>query len=156
KPGTLLPDRVPITLWDMATGKKLREIRGHFDAVYFLAFSPDSRKLASGGGDQVPRCWDVTTGNELSLSEGHQNTITSVEFSPDDKLLATAANDRTIRLWEPLSGREVWRIQLGRELAICASFLSDELLVAPCTSPAPPRGGVASEPAGNHVKILDA
>jgi WD40 repeat protein len=156
RPGILLPDRVPIDLWDTATGKKLRELRGHFDGVYHLAFSPDSKRLVSGGGDHIPRVWDVATGTELSPTEGHQSAVTSVAFSADGKLLLSASNDRTIRLWEPLSGRQIQRIEMGREVPIGAGFLSDQRsLVAPCTSPAPPQNGIPSEPVRNRVRILD-
>jgi len=39
----------PIQLWDLATGKELRRLKGHKDTVLAFTFSPDGKTLASGG-----------------------------------------------------------------------------------------------------------
>jgi WD40 repeat protein len=61
-----------------------------------LAFSPDSKRLISGGGDSTARIWDVQTGREIGRVrfEGESTYVNSVGFSPDGKLiLAAAQND---------------------------------------------------------------
>jgi WD40 repeat protein len=40
----------------------VRTLNGHPDEVTAVAFSPDSKTLATGGGDRVVRLWDVATG----------------------------------------------------------------------------------------------
>lgn len=51
------------------------EFSGHSEAVLSVAFSPDSRQLASGSGDTTVRFWDIYTQTPL-------HTCTGAHFSP--------------------------------------------------------------------------
>ncbi len=47
-----------VTLWEVGTWRRLATLKGHTDKVWFLAFSPDGRTLASDD-DETVRLWDV-------------------------------------------------------------------------------------------------
>ncbi|MGW2256024.1 nSTAND1 domain-containing NTPase [Kitasatospora sp. NPDC001660] len=81
-----------------------RRLSGHTDSVYSVAFSPDSRTLATGSGDRTVRLWDVATGTVRTTLTGHTDTVLSVAFSPDSRTLATGSGDRTVRLWDAATG----------------------------------------------------
>ena len=49
-----------VKLFEAATGKLVRYLRGHKDMVRSPAFSPDGTKLASGSWDNTAAVWDVT------------------------------------------------------------------------------------------------
>jgi WD40 repeat protein len=49
-------------LWDVATGKLLRVLRGHHGEVQSVAFSPDGRWIATGSNDDTAGLWDAATG----------------------------------------------------------------------------------------------
>ena len=76
-----------------------RRLRGGLEAVFSVAFSPDSELLANGGSDGIIRIWDRSDGRCTHL-EGHTYDVNDLYFSPDGKLLASASDDRTIRLWK--------------------------------------------------------
>jgi eukaryotic-like serine/threonine-protein kinase len=56
----LLP--TAIILWDVATRKEVRWLRGHTNSIWALAFSPDGKSLASGSADQTVKFWDTASG----------------------------------------------------------------------------------------------
>ena len=68
--------------------------------VQSVAFSPDSKTLASGSVSGTVRLWDVATGNQISapLTEP-VGTIGSVVFSPDGKTLTAANVGDTAQSW---------------------------------------------------------
>ena len=114
---------------------------GHEDGwVMALAFSPDGRTLASGGGfNENPadliqefvlkrhavRLWDLTTGKQLAELQGHAGPISSVGFSPDGRLLATASWDDTIRLWDSASGNAISVLEGHTENVSMVAFAPD-------------------------------
>ncbi|HZT58913.1 MAG TPA: WD40 repeat domain-containing protein, partial [Pyrinomonadaceae bacterium] len=93
-----------IKLYD-ATFQPLRVLRGHTGNVGVIAFSPDSKLLASGGADNTIRLWDWETGQQVRAFEGHTGYVSALAFSPDGKLLASGGNDRTVGVWDVASGR---------------------------------------------------
>ena len=74
-----------VRLWDLATGREIRKLEGHSDAVNSVAFSPDGKTALSGSEDNTLRLWDLATGREIRKFEGHSGAVSSVAFSPDGK-----------------------------------------------------------------------
>ena len=71
-----------------------------------VAFSPDSKLLATAGNDI--RLWDVANRRQLGEPlEGHEGDVNSVAFSPDGRILASAGSDKTVRLWDVGSRRPI-------------------------------------------------
>jgi WD40 repeat protein len=89
--------------WNLADRKLLQTFRGHKDAIYALAISPDSKILATGSYDQKIKLWDTASGRELGTLNGHNGCIYGLAFRPDGKILASASGDHTVKLWDVAS-----------------------------------------------------
>src|SRR5205085_11427012 len=89
-----------VKLWDVSTGKLLRDLKDHSDAVYGVRFSPDGKLLATGGADRAVKVWDVASGTRLYTLSESTDWVYAVAWSPDGKHLAAGGVDKSIRIWE--------------------------------------------------------
>jgi WD40 repeat protein len=88
-----------------------------------VAFSPDSRTLASGSKDNTLKLWDAKTGSKLLTLEGH--SARSMAFSPNSQVLASDSTDGTIKLWDAGTGKELQTINSHLHEVRSISFAPD-------------------------------
>ena len=62
-------------------GRCVRRLHGHTGRAVAVAFSPDGRRLATGGWDHEVKLWDVESGLELLSLKGHQQPVMAVVFA---------------------------------------------------------------------------
>jgi WD40 repeat protein len=120
----------PITVFDAASGKPVRELPGHGFGTAAVAWQPNGTLLASAGQDGKVRLWDTTTGAEAKALDGGAEWVERVAWSPDGALLAAGAG-RKVCVWDA-SGN------LVRELPLQAGTVTD----------------IAWRPGTNHVTVL--
>jgi WD40 repeat protein len=102
-------------VWYWITDQALLTLKGHSQVVWSVAFSQDTKRLASASGYPFPnpgevKVWDATTGQLLLSLKGHTSVVWSVAFSPDGQRLASASEDTTIKLWDALTGQQILSI----------------------------------------------
>jgi eukaryotic-like serine/threonine-protein kinase len=117
-------DEKTVVLLDAQTYQRVASFHGHEKAVLSAAFSPDSRRLASGSSDHTVRVWEIdpltlpspsSPGGEgrvrgCRVLRGHTDEVFAVAFHPDGRRLATAGRDQAIMLWDLERGEEVARL----------------------------------------------
>jgi hypothetical protein len=74
-------------VWDARTGTPLLELKGHTNAVWSVAFSPDGTRIVTGSADQTAKVWDARTGQELK-GEPIPQTLATNQISPDGRFIA--------------------------------------------------------------------
>ena len=92
-----------VRLWDVKTGRVLREIGFDEDNAYCIAFAPDGKTMAIGimGKEGKVILIDVQSGKELQRSEPYKGSAWRIAMSPDGTLIATTdANAREVILWD--------------------------------------------------------
>ncbi|MDR0747475.1 MAG: caspase family protein [Helicobacteraceae bacterium] len=98
-----------VRLWDIKTGKEIRQFTGHSEWVHSVAFSSDGKYALSGSADETVRLWDIKTGKEIHQFTGHNSWVNSVAFSFDGKYALSGSGDETVRLWDIRTGNEIRR-----------------------------------------------
>ena len=114
-----------LSLWDAASGERLRVLSGHKKPVTAAAFSPDGRRIVTASDDQTARLWDTANGEQLHVLSGHTETLNSAVFSPDGQRIVTASDDQTARLWDAASGEPLQVLRGHTEPLIGATFSPD-------------------------------
>jgi WD40 repeat protein len=91
-------------IWDVRTGTLVRDLKGHTNTVFRVAFDPaDPSRVATASADGMARIWDSDTGKSLVILTGHKSAVNSIAFSPDGKRVVTASWDGSVILWDPTS-----------------------------------------------------
>ncbi len=80
-----------IQIWDSKTGSLLTELKGHTQLAVSVEWSPDGKKLVSGGYDNTARVWDAGSGKMLAEYQSNQ-LVNSAAWSPFGGRIAYAAD----------------------------------------------------------------
>ena len=96
-----------VEMYDTVTKQHVGKPMTHSAQVYRMKLSPDGKKLATAGWDNMGRVWDAQTGEPLTPPLPHRWRLFAIAFSPDNHLVATGSADGTARLWNAETGHPV-------------------------------------------------
>jgi WD40 repeat protein len=82
----------------------LRACLEHSAPVTAIAFSPDSKRIATAAGDGTVRFWDAATGESAGLSLPHRDAVAALAFSPDGRQVVAGCADGMAYRWDARTG----------------------------------------------------
>ena len=92
-----------IKTYDMRQAtKEISSMNGHRQEVCGLKWSPDDRRLASGGNDNKLIIWNISKSDPEQKLSGHTSAVKAIDWSPfrfGYLLSGGGSDDRTIKLW---------------------------------------------------------
>lgn len=97
----------------------------HCDEVWYVKFSPDGLKLATGSKDTTAIIWDVDPQkNNVKMRrtlDGHTYGISYLQWSPDSKYLLVGGPEDCPNVW-------IWNIEEEKNVPVVVSHASDDSL----------------------------
>jgi WD40 repeat protein len=123
-----------LILWDVVTGKPLRDFKKHLGAVTSVAFSPDGKTILSGSLDRTLILWDATSGEPIRTFIGSTDRINAIAFSPDGRTAISGEGseeifnntiERDMILWDISTGKALQHFE-GHTATIAAVAFSPD------------------------------
>jgi WD40 repeat protein len=120
----VLTPRQTIQLFDLSSGKPLREIgealplsvplklHAWCSAGVRLAWSSRSALIAQSWGPGMIRLWEAKTGKGTDAAMAHYGPLSGLRVSADGKSAVTLGQDKTVRTWTIATGKEQRRVAL--------------------------------------------
>ncbi|HEY7123138.1 MAG TPA: serine/threonine-protein kinase [Ktedonobacterales bacterium] len=121
-----------VTLWNAANGKLVRQHVGQTSqtpgassplvrqanprlpkgrlsggGVNAVCWSPDGKRVASGGPVSNVQVWDAATGRTLLTYQKHTDVVTSIAWSPDGQRIASGALNKELHVWNASTGKQL-------------------------------------------------
>lgn len=96
--------------------------KGH--KVLCIAYSPDSRFVATGGTDDRIVLWDARTGNPIREMMNKEWAL-AVKFTPDGRYIVSAGREERVRLWDVNTGKMVREMKGHRDQILSLDISPD-------------------------------
>jgi len=120
-----------IRVWDVESGDTvLGPIKTRHDYVSTVIYSPDTTKIATGGGfdDKALKIWDAKTGNLLSTIK-HHSQVYSLAWTSNQKKIITGSVT-LIRIFDTATWQQIAILEGHSNLVLSLSLFQNGRLLA--------------------------
>lgn len=87
------------TIWETASGKKIKNLKGHQGGLNAVAMTQDGQLLATASDDTSVILWNAQGDSVRTLSGGHTGKVFGVAFSPDGQRVISGGEDSLCVIW---------------------------------------------------------
>lgn len=96
-----------IRIWEVFSGRMIRELKGHTEPISSVSVSPDCKYILSAAGffkskDHSMRVWSFSSGELINIIDNHGWSVYYATFSPKGNQILSSSEDRTVGIWEGL------------------------------------------------------
>jgi serine/threonine protein kinase/WD40 repeat protein len=113
-----------LLIYDVATGRRLRTLKGHTSTVGCVVFNATGTLFASASNDRTVRVWS-SDGDEIAVLQGHLADVSALAFTADGRSLLSGGDDGMILIHHIPTQRELLRIPLDRGVIISIAVSPD-------------------------------
>lgn len=119
-----------VRLVEVDTGRLLRVLDGHRDAVVSAAFSPDGQVLVTAGLDHRVLCWPLSAAQSAWELGPYPGAVAEVEFNHRGDRLALVGFGMPLQLIDAATGKPVEDMECPCRDMRCIAFSPDDRLLA--------------------------
>jgi len=98
--------------------------------IVCVAYSPDSRLIASGGFDNQIIIWDSSTGTVKHRLSGLKALPLSLTFSIDSRYLISGGKDSRVTIWDVSTGEEIRSIKAHKDDVTEVAIRADKTIAS--------------------------
>jgi WD40 repeat protein/tRNA A-37 threonylcarbamoyl transferase component Bud32 len=122
-----------VTLWDVASGRVIGRpitVKPPGGGAQWIAFTPDSRRIAAPGADGAVGIWDPATGRRLARLEIGKAGVADALFARSGRTLIAGDDAGSVSFVDVATGRLLRRLSIGDQTVDALALSPDERLVA--------------------------
>jgi WD40 repeat protein len=109
-----------VQVWNATSGIKSLTYHEHSGGVWSVAWSPNSKYIASGGYassiidstlDNTLYVWDANSRQTLLANSMHRGGVWSISWSPDGTRIVSTSSDMKTLVWDAFTGQSICAYQ---------------------------------------------